>query len=57
MKDQATKTLQKGGEIEIPVGKTHAPKTKNFISYYKKEKTYEVFSKIKENYSKFRFES
>jgi len=24
---------QKDGEVEIPMGKTHAPKTKNFINY------------------------
>lgn len=29
----------KGGEIGIPMGKTHAPKIRNFISCYKKKKT------------------
>lgn len=26
-----------GGEIGIPLGKTHAPKIRNFINCYKKE--------------------
>jgi len=38
----------KGGEIRIPMGKTHAPKIKNFISYYKKEKTMKSSLKSKE---------
>ena len=49
IKDQATKSLQKGGEIRIPMGKTHTPKTKNFISYYKKEKTMKSSLKSKES--------
>ena len=31
------------------MGKTHAPKTKNFISYYKKEKTMKFSLKSKES--------
>ena len=43
------KSSPKGGEIGIPMGKTHAPKTKNFISYYKKEKTMKSSLKSKES--------
>ena len=49
IKDQATKSLQKGGEIGIPMGKTHAPKTKDFISYYNKEKTMKSSLKSKKS--------
>ena len=49
IKYQATKSLQKGGEIGISMGKTNAPKTKNFISYYNKEKTMKSPLKSKES--------
>ena len=49
IKDQATKSLQKGGETGIPMSKTHAPKTKNFINYYNKEKTMKSSLKSKES--------
>ena len=39
----------KDGEIGIPMGKTHAPKTNNFISCYKKEKTMKSSLKSKES--------
>ena len=56
IKYQATKSLQKGGEIGIPMGKTHTPKTKNFISYYKKEKTMKSSLKSKESLHNFTLE-
>ena len=39
----------KDEEIGIPMGKTHAHKTKNFISCYKKEKTMKSSLKSKES--------
>ena len=42
----------KGGEIRIPMGKTHAPKIRNFISCYKKEKAMKSSLKSKENFNK-----
>ena len=49
IKDQATKSLQKGGEMGIPMSKTHALKTKNFINYYNREKTMQSPLKPKES--------
>jgi len=42
----------KGGEIGIPMGKTHAPKIKNLISCYKTEKTMKSSLKTKESLNK-----
>lgn len=42
----------KGGEIGIPMGKTHAPKIKKCISCYKKEKTMKSFLKSNESFNK-----
>ena len=42
----------KGGEIGIPMGKTHAPKIRNFIHFYKKEKAMKSSLKSKESLNK-----